>query len=105
MKLLLDECIPRRLKHDFTGCQVFTVEDVGLKGLKNGQLLQAASGEYDVLVTVDKSIPSQHNLVSLKIAFLILRAKNNKYNTLKELVPEAITALENIRPGDIKYIE
>jgi predicted nuclease of predicted toxin-antitoxin system len=105
MKLLLDECMPRRLKQDFTGCQVFTVEDAGLKGLKNGQLLQAASGKYDVLVTVDKSIPSQHNLVSLKIAFLILRAKNNKYDTLKELAPQAIVALENIQPGDVVYIE
>jgi predicted nuclease of predicted toxin-antitoxin system len=105
MKLLLDECMPRRLKQDFMGCQVFTVEDAGLKGWKNGQLLQAASGEYDVLVTVDKSIPSQHNLVPLKIAFLILRAKNNKYNTLKELVPKALAALENIQPGDIVYIE
>jgi predicted nuclease of predicted toxin-antitoxin system len=105
MKLLLDECIPRRLKQDFMGCRVFTVEDAGLKGLKNGELLQAASGKYDVLVTVDKNIPSQQNLVSLKIAFLILRAKTNKYNTLKELVPKALAALENIQPGDVVYIE
>jgi predicted nuclease of predicted toxin-antitoxin system len=105
MRLLLDECMPRRLKQDFTGCQIFTVEDAGLKGLKNGQLLQAASGKYDVLVTVDKSIPSHQNRVSLKIAFLILRAKNNKYTTLKELVPKAIVALGNIQPGEIVYIE
>jgi predicted nuclease of predicted toxin-antitoxin system len=105
MKLLLDECMPRRLKRNFKGCRVFTVEDAGLKGLKNGQLLQKASGKYDVLVTVDKSIPSQQNLVSLNIAFLILRAKNNKYNTLKELVPKAIIALENIQPGDVVIIE
>jgi hypothetical protein len=97
--------MPRRLKQDFMGCRVFTVEDAGLKGLKNGELLQAASGKYDVLVTVDKNIPSQQNLVSLKIAFLILRAKTNKYNTLKELVPKALAALENIQPGNIKYIE
>jgi predicted nuclease of predicted toxin-antitoxin system len=90
MRLLLDECMPRRLKRDFTDCRVSTVEDAGLKGLKNGELLQAASGKYDVLVTVDKSIPSQQNLVSLKIAFLILRA---------------IVALENIQPGDVVFIE
>src|SRR5262245_13865780 len=110
MILLLDECMPQRLKRDFMNCQVFTVQvftvdDAGLKGLKNGELLQAAAGKYDVLVTVDKNIPSQQNLLSLKISCLILRAKNNRYNTLKELVPKALAALEKIQPGDIEYIE
>lgn len=105
MKLLLDECMPRRLRRDFRDCQVFTVEDAGLKGLKNGLLLQAASGIYDVFVTVDKSIPSQQNLGPLKIAFLILRAKNNKYKTLKALIPQANVALKNIQPGDLVFIE
>ena len=110
MKLLLDECIPQRLKRDFMNCQiftvdVFTVEDAGFKGLKNGELLQAASGKYDVLVTVDKNIPSQHNLLSLNLSCLILRAKNNRYNTLKELVPKIFAALEKLQPGDVEYIE
>jgi len=115
MKLLLDECMPRRLKRDFINCQVsavqpsplevFTVEDVGLKGLKNGELLQAASGKYDVLITVDKNIPTQQNRLSLQIACLILRAQNNRYETLKELVPKAFAALQKIQPGDVEYIE
>ncbi|MBO0799446.1 MAG: hypothetical protein J2P31_11555, partial [Blastocatellia bacterium] len=103
---------PRRLKHDFIISQievftveVFTIEDAGLKGLKNGELLQAASGKYDVLVTVDKNIPPQQNLLSLKISCLILRARNNRYDTLKELVPQALSVLEKIQPGDIEYIE
>jgi predicted nuclease of predicted toxin-antitoxin system len=105
MILLLDECLPRRLKRDFSDHRVFTVEDAGLKGLTNGELLKAASRKYDVLVTVDLSIPSQQNLASLKIALLILRARNNKYTTLKELVPSALVALENIHPGDVVFIE
>jgi predicted nuclease of predicted toxin-antitoxin system len=106
MILLLDECLPRRLKRDFSENQVFTVEDAGLKGLANGELLQAASGKYDVLVTVDVHIPAQQKkLASLKIALLILRARNNKYTTLKELVPRALVALEDIHPGDIVFIE
>jgi predicted nuclease of predicted toxin-antitoxin system len=105
MILLLDECLPRRLKRDFSENQVFTVEDAGLKGLTNGELLRAASGKYDVLVTVDVRIPSQQNLASLKIALLILRAENNKYTTLKELVPRALVALADIHPGDVVFIE
>ncbi len=47
MKVLLDECVTRYLKRDFTGHQVLTIEEAGFKGLKNGRLLQAASGKYD----------------------------------------------------------
>lgn len=105
MKLLLDECLPRRLKRDFKSYQVFTVEDAGLKGLANGQLILAAAGKYDVLLTVDSSMPSQQNLASLKIALLILKARNNKYSTLKALLPEALLALQDLRPGDVVVIE
>jgi hypothetical protein len=38
MKLLLDECVPKRLRNDFPGHEVSTIEEVGLKGLKNGEL-------------------------------------------------------------------
>ena len=72
MKLLLDECVTRYLKADFIGHLVSTVEEAGLKGLKNGALLQAANSEFDVLITVDKNIPYQQNLQSLTIAIMIL---------------------------------
>jgi len=52
MKLLLDECTPARLRFDFPGHQVFTIEQAGFKGLKNGTLLRKASREFDVLITV-----------------------------------------------------
>lgn len=105
MKLLLDECTPLRLKREFTGHTALTVEDAGLKGLKNGRLLQAASGRFDVLVTVDKSIPSQQNLASLKIALLILRARTNRFEDLKPLIPQSLSALNTISPGDIVIIK
>ena len=58
MKVLLDECIPRKLKHIFLGaghiCR--TVTEAGLVGRKNGELLAAADLEFDVLVTIDKNI-------------------------------------------------
>jgi hypothetical protein len=65
MKVLLDECVTRYLKCDFMGHEVLTVEEAGLKGLKNGRLLQAASSQYDVLVTVDQNIQYQQNLKNI----------------------------------------
>ena len=58
MKLLLDECAPKRLRNDFPGHEIRTVEEVGLKGLKNGELLRAAAEQFDVLITVDRRMPS-----------------------------------------------
>lgn len=93
MKLLLDECVTRHLKRDLAGHEVHTVEDAGLKGLENGDLLRAASGAYEVLITVDSNIPYQQNMAGLNIAILVLAAKRNSYVRLKPLIPRALSAL------------
>ena len=40
MRLLRDENMPKRLKFDFPGHEVYTVRDKGWNGIKNGELLQ-----------------------------------------------------------------
>jgi uncharacterized protein (DUF433 family) len=55
-EVLLDECCPAPLKRVLTGVDVFTVEMAGLKGMKNGELIKAADGTYDVLITADKNL-------------------------------------------------
>jgi len=99
MKLLLDECVTRYLKPDFTGHDVKTVREAGFTGLKNGQLLKAAETAFDVLVTVDQSIRHQQNLRTFDIGVVILAAKTNKYEDLKPLVPRALEALKSLQPG------
>ncbi len=105
MKLLLDECVTRHLKRDLAGHEVHTVEDAGFKGLENGDLLKAASGAYEVLITVDQNLPYQQNIADLSIAVLILAAKKNSYVRLKPLVPRALNALESMKVGDVIRIE
>ena len=101
MKLLLDECTPKRLLLDFTGHDVQTVDDAGLKGLKNGALLQQASSEFDVLITVDQNMPFQQNAANLSIAIVILKARSNRYSDLRALVPRVLEILPNINAGQI----
>jgi predicted nuclease of predicted toxin-antitoxin system len=105
VKLLLDECVTRHLKRDLASHDVHTVEDAGLQGLENGDLLKAASGAYEVLITVDRNIPYQQNIAGLNIAILILAAKRNSYVRLKPLIPRALNALESIKVGDVIRIE
>ncbi len=101
MKVLLDECVTRYLKRDFTGHEVLTVEEAGFKGLKNGQLLQAASAQWDVLVTVDQNLEYQQNLKTLVMGVIVLKAKRSTYPMLKPLMPQMLIALEKIKPGEI----
>lgn len=101
MKVLLDECVTRYLKRDFTGHEVLTVEEAGFKGLKNGQLLQAASGYYDVLVTVDQNLQYQQNLKNFGIAIILMKAQRSTYPLLNPLMAQVLETLEKIKPGEI----
>ena len=59
MKVLLDECIDRRLAQELSGHEVKTVPAMSWAGITNGQLLTLAEREFDVLVTVDRNLPYQ----------------------------------------------
>jgi predicted nuclease of predicted toxin-antitoxin system len=105
MKVLLDECVTRKLRRDFQGHEVETVEEAGLKGLKNGALLRSASGRYEVLVTVDQNLPYQQNIKSLNLAVLVLAAKKNSYQALHPLMNQALDALKQIKFGEVVIIK
>ena len=81
------------------------MEEVGLKGLKNGALIHRASSQFDVLITVDQNLPYQQNVVTQSIAIPILVCRSNRYSDLKTLVPKALKALITIQTGDVVRIE
>ena len=79
MKILLDECIPRKLKYSLPDHECRTVPETGLAGKKNGSLLDLAeSGGCEIFVTMDKGLQYEQNLAGRNIAILILRAKSNR---------------------------
>jgi len=104
MKLLLDECVTRHEKSDFIGHHVFTVDDAGFKGFQNGDLLRAASAEFDAIITVDRRLPREQDLATFKLAILVLIARSNRYDDLKPLIPRALDALRVIKPGEVVEI-
>ena len=105
MKLLLDECTPARLRLNFPGYDVYTVEQAGLKGLKNGALIRAAATEFDVLLTVDQNIRFQQNLSRRSIAIVVLVARSNRYSDLRTMIPKVLEALLTIKAGDVVTID
>lgn len=53
MKVLLDECLPKKLKRELEGHTIITVPEQGWAGIKNGELLRLAEAEFDVFITID----------------------------------------------------
>lgn len=47
MRVLLDECVPRRLKRELVGHDVKTAPEMGWASKKNGELLALAAVEFD----------------------------------------------------------
>lgn len=101
MKILIDECLPRRLKQELTSHQVRTVPEAGWAGKKNGTLLQLMAGMYDVFITIDNNLENQQQLADQPVAFIVLNAVNNKFATLQPLMPKVRETLETIQPGQI----
>ena len=56
MRVLLDECVPKRLRQELTGHDVSTVPDMGWAGIKNGELLALAGAQFECFLTVDANI-------------------------------------------------
>jgi predicted nuclease of predicted toxin-antitoxin system len=100
MRVLLDECVPRRLKRELTGHEVTTVTEHGWSGIKNGELLGLADAEFDVFLTVDQNLKYQQNLAGLRIGIILLVARNNRLTTLLPLMPGVREALSSIKAGD-----
>jgi predicted nuclease of predicted toxin-antitoxin system len=100
MRVLLDECVPRRLKRELSGHDVFTVTEHGWSGIKNGRLLALADDEFDVFLTVDQNLKYQQNLTAFRVAIILLVARNNRLQTLLPLMPEVREVLDKIKAGE-----
>jgi hypothetical protein len=98
VNVLLDECLPARLARLLTGHPVTTVPRRGWAGIKNGALLRLAEKEYDVFVTVDRKISLEQDLTKFNIAVVLIRARSNRLEDIRPLVPELLEALGGATP-------
>lgn len=105
MKVLLDECVDRRLARELAGHEVTTVPDAGWAAVKNGDLLALAEKSFDVFVTVDRNLSFQQNLPRFSIAVVILRARSNRLADLQTLVPPLLRVLSSAKHGEVTWVE
>ena len=93
--------MPRKLKRLFAGdIEVVTVQERGWDSLENGDLLEAARGEFDALLTTDRGIPHQQDLSGLALMVVVLEARSNRLEDLSPLVEEVEAVLRRTSRGD-----
>jgi len=83
---------------------VRTVQEEGWDGFKNGQLLERASGVFDVLLTVDQRLRHQQNVSKFKVGVVAVETDDTTLPNLRTIVPEIRAAVERITPGTVIII-
>jgi hypothetical protein len=104
VRVLLDECLPRRLKGALVGHDVRTVPEMGWASKRNGELLRLAERDFDVFLTVDQKLQNQQNLPSFKVAVVVMVARTNSILDLQPLVPRVLACLASAKPGEVTVV-
>ena len=103
MRILLDECLPARLRRHLPGHEIKTVPQASWASISNGKLLRriADSRQFDVFLTVDKNLPHQQKLKDLPFAVVILRARSNNIADIRLFAPELLRRLSEFGAGHV----
>ena len=75
MKILLDEQIHYKLKAvaDGTDWQLFSIKEVGWRGVKNGLLREKLNeNQFDFLISADKNMPFQQNFQKMDFTIILI---------------------------------
>jgi hypothetical protein len=73
-----------------------------LHELLNGALLDAIQKlNFDVLVTMDKSMQFQNQLQGRSFGVILIRAKSNRITDLLPLVPALLLAIPEVKLGEV----
>jgi hypothetical protein len=104
-RVLLDECVPRRLARDFADLQVSHALDEGWAGQRNGTLLRSMqSAGFAVLVTVDRNLQFQQNIAAAGVAVIVIHARSNRLVDLRPFVPLVSAAVVKVRRGEVVHV-
>jgi hypothetical protein len=71
---------------------------------ENGQLLQLAAKQFDLLLTVDRNVEYQQNFAGVALAVIVVRAPSNDVSVLRPLMPAVLTAISETKPGTVTHV-
>jgi predicted nuclease of predicted toxin-antitoxin system len=105
VRILLDENLDWRLRRELPAHQIDSVPLIGWSGVKNGELLDRAQKQYDVLITMDSNMRHEQNLSKFKIAIMALQAPSNRLVDTRPLMAKVLAALSTATPGTLTLIQ
>ncbi len=100
MRILLDECVPARVKHAFPGHSVQTVSEAGWRSAQDPSLLAFAERHFDVFVTADRSLSKQNDLKRFLLGFVIAAVPNNRLESFEAIYDEMRAAIATVPAGE-----
>jgi hypothetical protein len=104
MRILFDQATPVPLRAYLIGHDVRTAAQEGWSRLTNGDLLAGAEeADFDLLLTMDKNIRYQQNLVGRRIAIVALGEQ--QWPKLRVHVQAVVAAVEAAQAGSYMEIE
>jgi hypothetical protein len=92
------------LRKELLGHEVKTVAEAGWAGVRNGELLQLAAKQFDLLLTVDRNLEYQQNFAGLTLAVIVVHAPSNDVTMLRHLMPAVLAAIPTTKPGMVTHI-
>ena len=106
MKILLDECVTKRLKNYLEEFEVFTVRELELSGIKNGKLMTYCSeNKFDILLTIDKNLIFQQNLDKYSVTIVVLNSFSSKLEELITFLPSFKAQVDSLEKHKAYIIE
>jgi hypothetical protein len=103
LKILLNEGVPKIIQGRLKKLLISNVEEMGWRGIKNGALLDRMTGQFQILITTDKSLPFQQNLKKRQISAIII--PTNDVPSVIELLPQIERTLATIRAGELQELK
>lgn len=106
MKVLLDENLPRQMRVELAGHDVYTTPYLGWAGVKNGELLRrAAVAGFEVFISLDQGLEYQQNQAQLPLAVIVLRLPDNTIESVRTIYSQLLSELARLQPRTLLKIE
>jgi hypothetical protein len=104
MRILFDHGTPSSIARSLDGHVVTVAKTRGWERLTNGALLTVAEeAGFELLLTTDKNIHHQQNLVGRKIAIVVLG--NPQLPVVRLYMRRIVEAVDAAKPGSYSQVE
>ncbi|HHH51753.1 MAG TPA: hypothetical protein ENK76_05240 [Campylobacterales bacterium] len=105
MKIVIDECLPKRVTQFFEKGFAYTVPQMGLSGSKDTELLEELDKrEIDVFITIDGNIEYQQQFINRTFGTVVIISVSNRFSDLVHLKDKILQAVESVSKGEIEHI-